>query len=77
MFRDLTKMLGEPGHNSLNFGEATVVGWGTTYNLTVDDKISIAPTPKQQKLDVPFISQEQCVRKWKNVGIRKFPDYFR
>ena len=70
-------MLGEPGYNSLNFGKATVVGWGTTYNVTVDDKISIAPTSKQQKLDVPLISHDQCVRKWKNVGIRKFSEYTR
>ena len=70
-------MLGEPGHNSLNFGKATIAGWGTTYNLTVDDQITIAPTPKQQKLDVPLLAHDQCVTKWKNIGIRTFSEYVR
>ena len=70
-------MLGEPGQNSHKFGKATVVGWGTTYNVAEDDKIATAPTSKQQKLDVPLISHNQCVRKWKNVGVRKFSNYSR
>jgi len=71
---DLTKLLGEP-ENNLNFGSATVVGWGTTYNLTVDNQVSIAPTPKQQKLEVPLVAHDDCVRKWRNIGVRKFSEY--
>ena len=74
--RDLTKLLGEP-ENNLNFGSATVVGWGTTYNLTVDNQVSIAPTPKQQKLEVPLVAHDDCVRKWRNIGVRKFSEYLR
>ena len=75
--RDVTRMLGEPENNNLNFGKATVAGWGTTYSLTVDNQISVAPTPKQQKLVVPLVAHEECVRRWRNIGVRKFSEYLR
>ena len=69
-------LLGEPGH-ATNIKDATVVGWGTTYNETKDNKISIAPTPIQQYLDVPLVNHQECVRKWRNIGIREFSEHVR
>ena len=66
-------MLGEPGHDDIK--TATVVGWGNTYNETADKDFFIAPTPKQQKLEMPIIDHKECVRKWKNIGIRDFSEY--
>jgi len=66
---DLTKLLGEPGHNSLNFGKALVAGWGRTYNSTADDSINIVSTPKQQKLEVPVLSLQTCLQRYKNIKL--------
>ena len=60
----LTELFGEPGHDSLNHGMATVVGWGKTYT-DVDEEISIVPTSSQQKLVLPVISTEECINKFK------------
>ena len=62
-------MLGEPGHNSLNFGKALVAGWGRTYNSTADDSINIVSTPKQQKLEVPVLSLQTCLQRYKNIKL--------
>lgn len=66
---DLTKLLGEPGHNSLNFGKALVAGWGRTYNDTADDSINIVSTPKLQKLEVPVLNLQKCLQKYKNLNL--------
>jgi len=66
---DLTNLLGEPGHNSLNFGKAIVAGWGRTYNSTADDTIDIVSTPVLQKLEVSVLSRQTCVKKYKNIGL--------
>ena len=67
-FSELTKLFGEPGHNSLNYGKAIVAGWGYTYNFTADDSVTIAATPKLQKLEVPTIKRQECVQRYKNLG---------
>ena len=73
-FRDLTKLLGEPGHNSLNFGKALVAGWGRTYNDTADDSINIVSTPKLQKLEVPVLSLQRCLQKYKDITLNLSED---
>ena len=64
----LTRLFGEPGHDSLNNGMATVVGWGST-ETDVDDEISIISTSSQQKLDMPVISIKDCINKFKKRGL--------
>ena len=64
----LTELFGEPGHVSLNYGMAKVVGWGST-ETDVDDEISIISTSSQQKLDMPVISIKDCINKFKKRGL--------
>ena len=71
--RDVFKLFGEPGHVNINNGKAIVAGWGTTYNSSKDDTTSIASTPKLQKLTVPVLSLDECIRKY---GL-KFNNYIR
>ena len=47
---------------------ATVVGWGATYEET-DDEISIVTSRKQQKLLTPIVSNEECLDKYKEKGL--------
>ena len=61
----LTEQFGEPGHDSLNNGMVTVVGWGRG---TWDDKISIIATSSQQKLDMPVISIKDCINEYKDLS---------
>ena len=67
--RDVFKLFGEPGHVNINNGKAIVAGWGTTYNSSKDDTTSIASTPKLQKLTVPVLSLDECIKKYSNLGL--------
>ena len=63
-----------PGIENEFFGDTTyVAGWGITYNSSKDDTIKIAVTPKLQKLTVPVLSLDECIRKY---GL-KFNNYIR
>ena len=64
--RDITKSLGEPGHNSLNSGRATVAGWGKTENYT-DEIIGIVKSAIQQKLNMPIMSYAKCLELFKSI----------
>jgi len=66
---DVFKLFGEPGHVNINNGKAIVAGWGTTYNSSKDDTTSIASTPKLQKLTVPVLSLDECIKKYSNLGL--------
>ena len=76
--------IGEPENSKgfLSFGK--VVGWGQTYTdaddvsafsfnyryLTVKLKESrTVPTARQQKLKVPFVSNEECIEKFQELGV--------
>ena len=65
-FRELTTLLGEPGHTRLNFGKAIVAGWGKTY--TNDDyKTGIVTSGAQQKLVVPIQSNADCIASYEDL----------
>ena len=66
--RDVFKLFGEPGHVNINNGKAIVAGWGLTYNSS-KDAIAIAVTTKLQKLTVPVVSLDECIQKFRNVGL--------
>ena len=63
MPRNLTEQFGEPGHNTLNGGMATIAGWGKTYT-DADNEISIVNTADQQWLDMPVVSNQACADKF-------------
>lgn len=46
--------------------KAEVVGWGATGTWN-DTQIDIVPTAAQQKLQVPLLSNEDCVTKFSEV----------
>ena len=62
-------MFGEPGHVNINNGRAIVAGWVFTYNSSKDDTIKIVGTPKLQKLTVPVLSLDECIKKYSNLGL--------
>jgi len=65
--RSYTLHIGEQENNKgfLRYGK--VVGWGQTYT-DADDEIKIVSTARQQKLKVPFVSNEECIEKFKDFG---------
>ena len=67
--RDVFKLFGEPGHVNINNGRAIVAGWVFTYNSSKDDTIKIVGTPKLQKLTVPVLSLDECIKKYSNLGL--------
>ena len=64
-FRSFSSLYGEPGYTPFN---ATVVGWGATYEET-DDELSIVTSAKQQKLETPIVSNSECLEKYKDKGL--------
>jgi len=60
--------IGEPENSKgfLSFGK--VVGWGQTYT-DADDESKTVPTARQQKLKVPFVSNEKCIEKFQELGV--------
>ena len=61
-----TAPAGEPGHVSLSNGHAKVVGWGKT-RTEADGDIAVVATPSQQYLDMPVLSNRECVDKFKTM----------
>ena len=62
-------MFGEPGHVNINNGMAIVAGWGKTGNRSKD-------WTKLQKLTVPVLSLDECIKKYRNLGLN-FDNYIR
>eukprot|EP00090_Calanus_glacialis_P033594 TRINITY_DN5586_c0_g1_i4.p1 TRINITY_DN5586_c0_g1~~TRINITY_DN5586_c0_g1_i4.p1 ORF type:complete len:444 (+),score=80.88 TRINITY_DN5586_c0_g1_i4:24-1355(+) len=61
------RLYGEPGKTGLlSYGRPTVVGWGKT-NTVEDFDISIVSSAKQQKLDVPVVSNSECRSSWNKL----------
>ena len=73
--RDVFKLFGEPGHVNINNGKAIVAGWGKTYNSS-KDVTKIVSTPKLQKLTVPVLSLDECIKNYGNLGLN-FDNYIR
>ena len=57
---------GDVGRNLTNGTIITVAGWGRSTNLEHLTKINVAlynaPTPYLQKLDVPLVSEAECLK---------------
>ena len=58
---------GEPGKDRLlSHGRPVVVGWGKTYQES-DKDISVVSSASQQKLEVPVLSNKECMDRWNQV----------
>jgi len=66
-FRSYTLRIGEPENNRGFLSSGKVVGWGQTYT-DADDEIKIVSTARQQKLKVPFVSNEECIERFQDFG---------
>jgi hypothetical protein len=62
-----TLRIGEPENNRGFLSSGKVVGWGQTYT-DADDEIKIVSTARQQKLKVPFVSNEECIERFQDFG---------
>jgi len=62
-----TLHIGEQENNKGFLRSGKVVGWGQTYT-DADDEIKTVSTARQQKLKVPFVSNEECIEKFKDFG---------
>ena len=62
------RLYGEPGRERLlSNGRPTVVGWEATYKSS-DYDISIVSAAKQQKLEVPILSNRDCASSWDKLS---------
>ena len=84
-FRSYTLRIGEPENNRGFLSSGKVVGWGQTYTDADDvstfdqftyPKISMlyqesktVPSARQQKLKMPFVSNQNCIEKFRTFGV--------
>ena len=60
----MLQLFGEPGKDKLiSNGKPIVVGWGKTYKDS-DSDIHIVSSAKQQKLEMPVVSNCECAARW-------------
>lgn len=63
LFRNKLGKYGEPDSRIFDNNRAMVVGWGRTGTQS-DNEIRIVSQAKQQKLEVPAVSNLDCIRQY-------------
>lgn len=63
-----TLRIGEPENNRGFLSSGKVVGWGQTYT-DADDESKTVPSARQQKLKMPFVSNQNCIEKFRTFGV--------